>query len=199
MMILSVASVNAQSYKETFDSNSLQWTECAFNNDEGKSYIEEGAMHLMSYSKTRVGMYSFYKTYTFFETHCYAPIDPVKPFEIISNVEVKSITKENEVGVVFNYRDVGNFYSFSFNKESITFTRYEDNEVVGYIRNGIKWGKRWNASMQWKLVYDGDQIIFEIDGARIMTIRYMPLSYSGFGYYSYGNQSLTIQDVEFIQ
>lgn len=96
-------------------------------------------------------------------------------------------------------RDQGNFYSFSFNKEYIIFTRYEDGEVVGYIKNGIKWKNRWNANMQWKLVYDGDQVIFEIDGVRIMSIRYMPLSYSGFGYYSYGDQSLYIQDVEFIQ
>lgn len=199
IMILSVVSVNAQYYKETFDSNSLQWTECAFSNDEGNSYIEEGALHLKSYCKTRLGMYNFYKEYTFFHTYCYAPIDPVKPFEIVSNVVVKSITKENEVGVVFNYRDQGNFYSFSFNKEYIIFTRYEDGEVVGYIKNGIKWKNRWNANMQWKLVYDGDQVIFEIDGVRIMSIRYMPLSYSGFGYYSYGDQSLYIQDVEFIQ
>lgn len=37
-------SANAQGYKETFDSNSLEWTECAYKNGIGTAIIDKGVM-----------------------------------------------------------------------------------------------------------------------------------------------------------
>ncbi len=90
------ASVNAQVYKETFDSNSLEWTECAYKNGIGTAIIDKGKMTIASKGE-RIGMALWTgnpadkKAATFFETHCYAPIDVMKPFEIHAIVNVKKI------------------------------------------------------------------------------------------------------------
>ena len=41
-------SANAQGYKETFDSNSLEWTECAYKNGIGTAIIDKGVMTIKS-------------------------------------------------------------------------------------------------------------------------------------------------------
>ena len=114
-------SANAQGYKETFDSNSLEWTECAYANGIGTTIINNGTMTIQSkgvrigFSKLTGGIRADVKDATFFETHCYAPIDVMKPFEVHALVNVKNFTDDTLVGLVFNYKDNGNFYTFSFN------------------------------------------------------------------------------------
>ena len=190
-MFVVTFSVNAQSYKETFDSNSLEWTECAYKNGVGTAIIDKGVMTVSSKGEkkglsalvtatsgvaTRVGQN------TFFETHCYAPIDVMKPFEIQAKVNIKQLADDRLAGLVFNYKDGGNFYCFSFNDEFVKFIRYENNEVVGDIMQGIQWKGKRKTDMLWTLVNDGQTLSFKIDGATILNIRYMPLSYSGFGF-----------------
>ena len=136
---------------------------------------------------------------TFFETHCYAPIDVMKPFEIQAKVNIKQLAEDRLVGLVFNYRDGGNFYAFSFNDDFIKFTRYEDNMVVGDIMQSIKWTGKRRSDMEWTLISDGQTLTFKIDGVSILTIRYMPLQYNGFGFYTFGNQELVVDEVEFRQ
>ena len=136
---------------------------------------------------------------TFFETHCYAPIDVMKPFEIQAKVNIKQLAEDRLVGLVFNYRDGGNFYAFSFNDDFIKFTRYEDNMVVGDIMQSIKWTGKRRSDMEWTLISAGQTLTFKIDGVSILTIRYMPLQYNGFGFYTFGNQELVVDEVEFRQ
>ena len=207
-MFVVTFSVNAQSYKETFDSNSLEWTECAYKNGVGTAIIDKGVMTVSSKGEkkglsalvsatsgvaTRVGQN------TFFETHCYAPIDVMKPFEIQAKVNIKQLADDRLAGLAFNYKDGGNFYCFSFNDEFVKFIRYENNEVVGDIMQGIQWKGKRKTDMLWTLVNDGQTLSFKIDGATILNIRYMPLSYSGFGFYTFGNQDLIVDEVTFIQ
>ena len=194
----------AQSYKETFDTNSLEWTECAYSNSIGTAIIENGEMTIKSKGERKglaylTGRASDIKAATFYETHCYAPIDVMKPFEIHSYVNVKKFSEDNLAGVAFNYRDSGNFYCFAFNESFIKFVRYEDSEIVGEITQGMKWRKKRNADMKWSLLSDGNTLTFKIDDVPILNIRYMPLSYAGFGYYTFGAQELSVSEVEFVQ
>ena len=75
---------------------------------------------------------------TFFETHCYAPLDVAKPFKITSRVVIEELGEDRIVGLAFNYKDDGNFYSFTFNKNMVSFTRYKDGHVVGRIQQSVK-------------------------------------------------------------
>lgn len=192
--------VNAQnySYKETFDANSLEWTECAYESNSGTAIIDGGKMTITSKGEKKVlGMATGVNT--FFETHCYAPLDVQKPFKIVTHVKIKKLDVDRLVGLVFNYRDGGNFYCFAFNDDMIIFERYENDEVVGTIEQGIKWRKKRNMTQEWELSSDGTSLEFCVDGERIMKVRYMPLTYTGFGYYTFGKQELEVDDVEFIQ
>lgn len=185
--------LNAQSYKETFDSNSLEWTECTFKKAEGTAIIDKGVMTLKSKVVKDLR--------TFFETHCYAPLNMSRSFTVVANVKVKVLDDENAAGFVFNYRDNGNYYVFSFDKSCVEFCRLVDRKVAGRIIQNVKWTKKGNVTQQWKLVYDAhsQQIEFFVDDMPIMKVRHMPLEYTGFGFYTVGWQELIIDDIEFIQ
>ena len=198
---------NAQ-IKETFDSNSLEWTECAYKNALGTAMITEGKMIVTSKGELKglgiamsalSGVATKMRDATFFETHCYAPLDMMKPFMVKSKVNVKKIGEDRNVGLVFNYKDGGTFYCFSFNDDCVQFIRYENGDVVGSIMQGVKWAKKRGADMEWVLVSDGSTLEFKVDGMSIMKIKHMPLEYTGFGYYAFGAQELVVDEVEFIQ
>lgn len=200
--------VNAQSFKDTFDSNALGWTECAYESNSGTAIIDNGvltitskgvkkgasaALTILSGVPTQVG------ENTFFETHCYAPLNMQKPFTIRVHVKIEKLSNDRVTGLVFNYRDGGNFYSFNFNNESVRFERHENGFVVGSISQGVIWPKNKKIEQEWVLTSDGQELTFIVDDMQIMQVRYMPLEYSGFGFYTFGNQKLIVDDVEFIQ
>lgn len=199
---------SAQNFKETFDSNSLEWTECAYESNSGTAIIDKGKMTITSKGenkglgialtalsgvKTKVG------ENTFFETHCYAPLNVQQPFKIRTHVNIQKLSNDRTIGLVFNYKDGGNFYCFNFNDEMVRFDRYVDGRIVGSISQGVKWKDKSKVDQEWELESDGEILTFIVDGMQIMKVRYMPLQYAGFGYYTFGKQKLVVDDVEFIQ
>lgn len=202
------ATANAEVITETFDANSFGWNECAFESSNGSAIIDKGVMTVkskgenkamgafltaMSGVKTQVGQN------TFFETHCYAPINPAEDFKITTNVKIDKLSKDRVVGLVFNYRDGGNFYCFTFNDEMIQFKRYVDGGVVGSITTGMRWDKKSKAQQQWVLEKTGDELAFSVDGMEVLRVRYMPLEFSGVGFYTFGKQTLIVDDITFEQ
>lgn len=203
-----IASVSAQSFVDTFDANSLGWTECAYESSKGSAVIDQGVLTIKSKGENKAagalltafsGVATKVGENTFFETHCYAPIDPSKPFEIIANVNIDKLANDRVCGFVFNYRDSGNFYCFNFNSEMVNFTRYVDNMVVGNISQGVKWENKKKLDQQWKLVCDGGTLSFFVNDMEILKVRYMPLDYSGIGFYTFGKQTLVVEDMTFTQ
>ena len=47
-LLAMVSIVNAQSIKETFDANSLEWTECAYESNNGSAIIDKGVLTIKS-------------------------------------------------------------------------------------------------------------------------------------------------------
>lgn len=194
------------SFKETFDANSLEWTECAYENYSGTAIIDKGVMTIKSKGLSK-GLGLLMKANgddpsvlnTFFESHCYAPIDVVKPFRITSRVKVDELSDDRIVGLVFNYKDDGNFYCFTFTRSMVSFTRHKDGMVVGRIQQGVKWSDKTKVEQEWVLTSVDNVLTFTVDGMPILNVRYMPLEYAGFGYYTYGKQTLVVDEVEFEQ
>lgn len=206
--MLGTLSVQAQTFKETFDANSLEWTECAYESNSGTAVIDGGKMTITSKGENKglgvaltllSGVQTKVGRNTFFETHCYAPLDMQKPFKIRTHVNIEKLASDRMTGLVFNYKDGGNFYCFAFNDEMVCFNRYVDNVVVGQIQQGVKWADKKKVDQEWELISDGQVLTFIVDGMQILKVRYMPLEYSGFGFYTFGKQELAIDDVEFIQ
>lgn len=123
----------------------------------------------------------------------------MKPFKIRTHVNVKELDYDSFCGLVFNYKDGGNFYTFAFNGEEVKFIRYENNCMVGAISQGVKWQKNKKLDMEWELVSEGNVLSFFVDGMPILKVRYMPLTYSGVGFYCFGEQTLTVDDIEYIE
>ena len=148
MAFILLNQTNAQNFKETFDANSLEWTECAFESNNGTAVIDGGKMTIVSKGENKglgialtalSGVATKVGANTFFETHCYAPLDVQKPFKIRTHVNIQKLTNDRTTGLVFNYRDGGNFYCFNFNNEMVRFERRVDGIVVGAIQQGVKW------------------------------------------------------------
>lgn len=175
-------------FVDTFDANSLGWTEMTIENEKGTVMIDKGTLTLKSK-----------KDDGFLDTFCYAPLDVKKPFVVTANVRINKLDGDRVCGLVFNYKDGGNFYSFNFNDDLVNFTRYVDNEKVGQIRKTIKWSKKKKLEQEWKLVYDGDVLSFYVDDMEILKVRYMPLDFSGIGFYTFGKQTLVVEDMTFTQ
>lgn len=201
-------SANAQSFTETFDSNSLGWTESAGESNSGTAVIDKGVMTIKSKGDSKFMRFaanangnSKLMENTAFETHCYAPLDVKKPFEIIANVQMDNLDLERQAGIIFNYRDFGNYYAFVFNKEAVTFLRFVDNRCVGSITQDIKWGKanKGKQEQTWKLISEGGELQFFVNDMEIMKVRYMPLDFTGIGFYTIGKQTLVVDDVTFTQ
>lgn len=208
MAFMMLTQTNAQSFKETFDANSLEWTECAFESNSGTAIIDEGKMTIISKGENKglgvaltalSGVATKVGENTFFETHCYAPLDVQKPFKIRTHVNIQKLANDRTTGLVFNYRDGGNFYCFNFNSEMVRFERHVDGLVVGAIQQGVKWQDKKKIDQEWELISDGNVLTFIVDGVQILKVQYMPLEYSGFGYYTFGKQELKVYNVEFIQ
>lgn len=201
-MSISVASVKGQSFKETFDSNSLNWNECISESNAGTSVIDQGVLTI-----TSKGVNKFWSNmigeqvgkYTYFTCFCYAPLNMLQSFTVNTNVTIGKLDDDKLVGLIFNYKDNGNFYAFVFNENEVMFLRYQDEKLIGDIHQSVKWSQKRKAQQTWKLESDGSTLSFFVDELLIMKIRYMPLEYAGFGYYTFGNQKLIVDDVEFIQ
>lgn len=198
----------ADSVKEDFEANSLEWTECSFKDASGTAIVDKGVMTITSKGENKAmgalltalsGTATKVGQNTFFETHCYAPIDPLKPFKIVANVTIDKLGTDKLVGLEFNYRDDGNFYCFTFNDGLINFQRYVNGEVVGKVTQSVKWKTNSKLDQTWTLESDGQQLTFYVDDMEIMKIRYMPVEYAGVGFYTFGKQKLIVDDIEFIQ
>lgn len=201
-MIMSLSDANAQSVKETFDSNALNWNECATESDAGTSVIDKGVLTM-----TSNGINKFWSAMagtqvgenTYFTCFCYAPLNIQHSFKVRTNVTIGKLDDGKLAGLIFNYKDDGTFYAFVFDEVTVRFLRYVDNKLVGSISQSIKWGKTKKIKQEWELESDNSTLTFTVNGLQIMKIRYMPLEYTGFGYYIYGKQKLIVDDVEFIQ
>ena len=208
MIVAFILAANAQSFVDTFDANSLGWTECAFESNKGSAVIDKGVLTIKSKGENKAagalltalsGVATKVGENTFFETHCYAPLDVKRPFEVIANVRIDKLANDRVCGFVFNYKDGGNFYCFNFNDDMVNFTRYVDNYVVGNIMQGIKWPNKKKLDQEWKLISDGDSLSFFVDGLEILKVKYMPLDFAGIGFYTFGKQTLVVEDMTFTQ
>lgn len=81
----------------------------------------------------------------------------------------------------------------------VNFLRFVDNRMVGMISQGVKWPKNKKINQEWKLVSDGSTLMFYVDGMEIQKVRYMPLDFTGVGFYTFGKQTLVVDDITFTQ
>lgn len=193
------ANVSAQQYVENFDSNSLEWTECTFDNKENiKTVIAKGVLTV--HSEKNTNFFSGATTLSTAISTCYAPIDVKKPFKITTHLNYSD--DNYPCGVMFNLKDEGTYYAIVLKEDAkkILFQRWENNQLVGGYTQGFPFPKLKKGQF-YELVLEsnGNTISFTMQGIPVFKLRYMPLTYSGFGYLTYGDQEMIVDDVIFEQ
>ena len=193
---------------DDFSANAFGWTECAVESSNGSSVIDKGCLTIKSKGenkglgamltalngvKTKVG------ENTSFETHCYAPLNVQHDFKIVANVKIDKLGSDRLVGFLFNYKDDGNFYCFSFNDEMVNFQRWVDGHIVGGIKQSMKWKDRSKVEQQWTLQKEGDELVFFVDNIEVIRVRYMIIEYSGVGFWTFGKQTLVVYEMQYQQ
>ena len=181
-------SAKANVIVDDFSANLYAWNEGEIGDNIGTIQIINGQLNIQS-KHDEVAL----------KTHCYAPINVERDFRITAHVVIDRLKDDKQVGLIFNYRDEGNFYCFSLNEYALSFLRFENNKEVGSFHQGIKWKKKKKLEQEWTLVKDADELAFLVDGQEIIRIRYMPLAYCGVGFYTISKQKLTVNKIEFEQ
>ena len=173
---------------DDFSANVYAWNEGEIDGDIGAIAIINGQLDIKSKHDEMA-----------LKTHCYAPINVEKDFRVTAHVYIDRLKNDKQVGLLFNYRDDGNFYCFSFNEYAVSFRRFENNVEVGSYHQGIKWKKKKKLEQEWTLIKEADELAFLVDGQEIIRIRYMPLQYCGIGFYTISKQRLIVDKIEYEQ
>ena len=194
LMIVAIASsMNIYSQiKETFDSNSWQWTE--YSDDKGSAYIIDGVMRLESKSNE----YStFEKVVSEFSTHSYLPMDPTKGFRIKCSAIVSKLEDNKLFGIIFDYIDDFNCNLFMIENDKAFIFRLNDGKIVGYQHNQFKiQGDKKKAKIEIEARYKGDELEFRVNDVQAILCRYMPIRSNGFGFFALGKCKVDIDEVE---
>ena len=191
ILTLTAFTINAQSFKDSFDSNIMGWTEISLK--KGEAVIKDGVMHMESKEAGQ-----------FIETHCFSNLDVSKNFEIKCDAIAKKISEDGKFGIILDYIDDGNFIAFTIfvdeNKNHYAwFQRYRDNKYVGGIMNKIKITDKRNANLSFSIKSTYQKLQFYVNNMLAIEARYIPLTSNGFGFFVKGKQTVDFDNVEFIQ
>lgn len=196
LFAIAALKANAQNYTETFDSNTLGWTEAS--DSSGEAIIKEGVMRLIG-KKSGGSTFFGYRQPSFIETHCYTPLDVTKNFEIRCDAIAKKISNDGCFGVILNYMDNGNFIVFVIANNYAHLMRFYNSEMIGRISNRLKLSDKKHAELNISIKSTYQKLEFFVNNMLAIEARYLPLQYNGFGFYLLGEQVVDFDNVEFIQ
>lgn len=187
--------INAQNYKETFDTNVLGWTE--ISDGYGEAVIKDGVMHIEGRNSWGNDAWGFQQPIRI-ETHCYTSLDITKNFEIKINAKVDRL-KDGYVGIILDYLDGGNFLAFLFNGDCAYLLRFREGNLIGSIPNRIKLQDKKTETYHISIQSSYQRLQCYINNMLAVEARYLPLISNGFGFFVWGSLTIDFDDVEFIQ
>lgn len=172
--------------KDTFDSNANGWTEII--DKKGETTIVDGTLRIKSK-----------KADGFYESHFFSDMDVLHNFEVKCEVKVKSINEDSNFGLILNYIDDGNFILFAISEGNAKLVKYEDGRQIGSISNSIKLKASRKAVVELVVKNTFQKLIFEVNGMKAIEARFVPLTSSGIGFYVYGDQTVSFDNLEITQ
>lgn len=197
MLLTLVAAFAASAYsqvKETFDSNSWQWTETFVK--EGKAYITDGVMRLESKSD---GNTTWRDMVDKVATHAFIPMDPTKGFDIKCAATVEKFEGEKLFGIILDYVDDMNLCAFIIQGDFAYIFRMREGNVVGRQRNQFKIQKgKKDTNLDMEIIYEGGELEFRVNDVQALLCKYFPITSNGFGFFAYGKCKVDFDDVEVV-
>jgi len=185
ILALTALTINAQTFKETFDSNSMGWTE--ISSKDGEAVIKDGAMHM-----------AIKKDGKKVETHCFSILDVSKNFEIKCDAIVKKISEDGSFGIILDYiddRTYTTFVIYVYDKKyyAAMYTKSRS------ISEQIKIPEKRNVKLNFSIKNTYQKLEFYVNNMKALEARDIPLTSNGFGFFVKGKQTVDFDNVEFIQ
>ena len=181
--------------KETFDSNSWQWTE--YSADLGKAYIIEGVMRLES--KSDDNNTPLADMVANVATHSFLPMDPAKGFDIKCTATVEKFEGKKQFGIILDYLDDMNCIVFMIKGDCAWLYKMKEGKIVGQQKNQFKLqrGKKTTA-LDIEVIYMGGELEFRVNDVQALMCKYVPITSNGFGFFAFGKCKVDFDDVEII-
>lgn len=181
--------------RETFDSNSWQWTEYSAN--LGKAYIIDGVMRLESKSDNENTTYA--EMVGNVATHAYLPMDPEKGFEIKCEATVEKFEGKKQFGLILDYIDDMNCLIFMIKGDFAYLYKMKEGKIVGQQRNQFKLqrGKKKTA-IDMMVTYLGGELEFRVNDVQALKCKYVPITSNGFGFFAFGKCKVDFDEVEIL-
>ncbi len=181
--------------KETFDSNSWQWTE--YSAELGKAYIIEGVMRLES--KSDNSDTSLAEMVANVATHAFLPMDPTKGFNIKCTASVEKFEGKKQFGIILDYLDDMNCIVFMIKGDCAWLYKMKEGKIVGQQRNQFKLQKgKKKTALDIEVIYMGGELEFRVNDVQALLCKYVPITSNGFGFFAFGKCKVDFDDVEII-
>lgn len=195
MMIALMADTVSAQIKETFDSNSWQWTE--YSAELGKAYIIEGVMRLESKSDNQNTTLADMVANV--ATHSFLPMAPAKGFDIKCVANVEKFEGKKQFGIILDYLDDMNCLVFMIKGDCAYLYKMKEGKIVGQQRNQFKLQKgKKHANLDIQVTYMGGELEFRVNDVQALLCKYVPVVSNGFGFFAFGKCKVDFDDVEIL-
>lgn len=195
VVAFTTANVALCQLKETFDSNSWQWTE--YSASLGKAYIVEGVMRLESESASNNTTLA--EMIADVATHAFLPMDPAKGFNIKCEALVGKLEGKKQFGVILDYIDDMNALVFMIQEDCAYLYKMKEGKIVGKQRNQFKLQKgKKKTAVDIQIRYAGGELEFRVNDVQALLCKYVPISSNGFGFFAYGKCKVDFDNVEIV-
>ncbi len=194
-LVVSISTNAFSQLKETFDSNSWQWTE--YSADLGKAYIIEGVMRLESKSDNNNTPLA--EMVANVATHSFLPMDPAKGFDIKCTATVEKFEGKKQFGIILDYLDDMNCIVFMIKGDCAWLYKMKEGKIVGQQKNQFKLQKgKKTTSLDIEVIYMGGELEFRVNDVQALLCKYVPITSNGFGFFAFGKCKVDFDDVEII-
>lgn len=179
--------------KETFDSNSWQWTE-QFS-DLGKVFIVDGVLRFETNTNTTIGVTAVAENVA---SHAYLPFDPKMGFTITCEAKVAKIDDSKYFGVMLDYMDDMNFMCFTMSQNWAYLYKIHEGKIVRKWSGQLHLPKQKKASVDIKIDYKGGDLEIRVDDIQAIHAKYAPIESNGFGFFAFGKTKVDFDNVEIV-
>lgn len=194
-LVVSISTNTFSQLKETFDSNSWQWTE--YSAGLGKAYIIEGVMRLES--KSDNDNTTLADMVANVATHSFLPMDPAKGFDIKCTAAVEKFEGKKQFGIILDYLDDMNCIVFMIKGDCAWLYKMKEGKIVGQQKNQFKLQKgKKTTSLDIEVIYMGGELEFRVNDVQALLCKYIPITSNGFGFFAFGKCKVDFDDVEIV-
>lgn len=188
--VCSIINLQAQ-LKETFDSNSWQWTEQSTN--LGKVYIVDGVLRFDTNTSTDINIQQVAEHVS---SHAYLPFDPTSGFTITCEAKVDKIGDNKYFGIIMDYMDDLNFMCFNMSQNWAYLYKVTEGRITRKWAGQLHLPKQKKATLDIKIVYSGGDLEIRVDDIQAIHAKYAPIESNGFGFFAFGKTKVDFDNVE---